>query len=53
MNRAILERMRSYQPRPGIAERAPNAFSVAFWALAVAVVSVVVPSCLMIKDNIP
>lgn len=46
VNRALLERMRSYQPHAGVASSRPNAFRVAFYLGAVMVLAVVVPSCL-------
>jgi len=41
MNRALLERLREYQPRRGVAGKT-SPFNVAFWAVALSVVVVVV-----------
>lgn len=51
MNRALLERMNSYQPKPGIAAIHPSKFNVAFWAVATIVVSVVVWTVLVVIDG--
>ena len=53
VNRALLERLSTYQPRPGLAASRPNAFHVLFWAGLVMVLAVVVPSCLEIVEMVP
>lgn len=51
MNRALLERMNSYQPKPGIASISPSKFNIAFWCVASIVVSVVVWTVLLVIDG--
>lgn len=53
MNRALLERLREYQPQRGLASRGDH-FNVAFWAIAFCVVVVVVyPAMILVNGCSP